>query len=100
MSFVSHSGSSINLISEIPYGEIIAIGGTLYTVYRCTKLLIKGYSCMYRSIEKKLTPKLNNSQVVHFTANYLVESFQMKRVYKIYFVALQLDYNSSSTMFI
>jgi hypothetical protein len=91
MSFVPHSGGSLKILSEIPYAEIITIGGTVYTVYRCTKFLIKGYCWMYRSIEKKLTPKLNSSQVIHFTADYLIEAFQMKRVYKIYYVALQLQ---------
>jgi len=88
MSFVT--AGSINILSEIPYVEIISIGGTVYTVYRCLKVLIKIYRSMYRSMEKKFAPKLNYSQVVHFTAEYLIEWFQMKRVYKIYYVALNL----------
>jgi hypothetical protein len=88
MSFVPPG--SINIFSEIPYVKIIAIGGTLYTVYRCTKVLIKAGRWMSCSIEKKFAPKLNYSQVVHFSAEYLMELFQIKRVYKIYYVVLNL----------
>jgi len=95
MGFVPIGGGSFNIqrvLSNIPYTDIIVIGGTVFTVYRSTKLLIKCYRSLYRYVEKKDSPKLNSSHVVRFIAEYLIKasSMDMGRVYKIYSVALQL----------
>nr|YP_010133687.1 hypothetical protein KYU99_pgp066 [Nitzschia supralitorea]QWM93177.1 hypothetical protein [Nitzschia supralitorea] len=89
LSFLANSGCS-NFLSNISYTEIIVIGGTVFTIYRSTKLLIKCSRSMYRFIEKKFTSKLNSKQLVRFLSEYLIESFSMDRVYRIYYVALQL----------
>jgi len=69
LSFVPQSGS-LNILFEISYAEIIAIGGTVYTVYRCTKFLIKGYGWRSRYIKKKCTLKYNSKHVVWFISEY------------------------------
>ena len=88
------SGGSINILSDIPYSQIIAIGGTVYTVYRCTKFVIKGYHWTYKYIKNKCTPKYNSKYLVLFISEYLVtslnKSLKMDRVYRIYYMALRL----------
>jgi hypothetical protein len=89
MSFVPNSANLAEVLSNIPYTEIIMVGGTLFTVYRSTKLLIKCSRSLYRYVEKKYSPKLNSSHVVRFIAEYLIKAYSIDRVYKIYYVALQ-----------
>jgi hypothetical protein len=93
LSFVPNSGNLTEVLSNIPYTEIIMIGGTVFTVYRSGKLVIRASRSIYRYIKKKCTPKLNYSYVVRFIAEYLIESFDLERINKInkiYSVALQL----------
>lgn len=90
LSFVPNSGNLTEVLSNIPYTEIIVIGGTIFTIYRSTKLLIKCSRSLYRYVEKKYSPKLNYSHVVRFIAEHLSKAFSMDRVYKIYYLALQL----------
>ena len=90
LSFVPNSGNLTEVLSNIPYREIIVIGGTVFTVYHSTKLLIKCSRSLYRYVEKKYSPKLNYSHVVRSIAEYLSKAFSMDRVYKIYYLALQL----------
>lgn len=57
MSFVANSGNLQQVLSNIPYTKIIMIGGTVLTIYRSSKLLIRASRSIYRYMEKKCTPK-------------------------------------------
>jgi hypothetical protein len=96
--FVPNSGNLPEVLSSISYIEIIMIGSTVFTVYRSGKLIIRAFRSIYRYINKKFTPKLNYSYVVRFTAEYLIDSFDLNcinKINKIYSVALQLYYNDA-----
>jgi len=86
MSFVSNGAN----LSNIPYMELIYAGLTIYTTYRCAKFVVKSSKSIYRYVKKKSSPKLNPSHVVWFISEYLIESFSTDRIYKIYYLALQL----------
>jgi hypothetical protein len=86
------------LVSSIPYRKIFIVASTVLVIYGYSKILIRASRSIYRySIyayrkkkSTKSTPKLNYSQFVRFTGEYLVQSFSLDRVYKIYYAALQL----------
>lgn len=88
ISFVGNSGNFTN----ISYLELISAGVTIYTTYRCAKLVVKCSKSIYTYVDNKMTPKLNPRHVILFTSEYMIDAFSLKQTYKIYNVALQLHF--------
>ena len=84
------SPAAVSGVEGISFTQIVLIGTTIFSIYRTAKLVTNGSKRIYKYIKQKSTPKLDPQQSVWFVSEYLIEYFSIDRVYRIYYVALQL----------
>lgn len=75
------------LISNLPYETIFLVGGTVLAIYSYGKLIIS----VYNYLDSKFSPKENYSELIQFSARFLVDSLSDNPGYRIYCAALQLE---------
>lgn len=92
---VGHKGLSFvpTCQTEIPVMELIAIGGTIYTVYRTTRLGLHYSRKLYAFIKSNSKIKRDGSPSIRLVSEFFIETLQIDKIlkiYKIYYVALTL----------
>lgn len=80
-----------DLAVNVPYQEIIIIGGTIFTLYAYFQLLIK----VSRYVKRKLSERNHDPKFVYYSARFLIDSYNnteyMQKFNRISNLALQND---------